>query len=487
MIASIWETGYWFAWTISISVIALALLNRLFRAIKTANDRPIQRVGKRRGYGIVAVALVAVIAALIQHHVAQFTDNQAWYVLINASAFMAIAVQLCLAHTNKTWKAREVIKENVVVVVPVFNEDPITFKAMLESLSAQQRLPDMVYVIDDGSNSNECERTFNNWQSDHKDLRSKFHRQVNSGKREAQAVAFRDTPDATIYVTVDSDTVLDSYALENIIKPFIADEQVKSVAGLLLGLNWNKNLLTRLIDLGFVTSFLSGRAAWSRLNSVSVNCGGLGAYSASIVRKHLDEYVNQLVAGKRVTCGDDRILTNLAGLEGKTVFQESAVGYTAYPENLSHLSRQRIRWWRSFFWGSEWLTRRYDPRRIMWWQIVFQLIEFVLYTAILFLIIPWVLIVNPVVHQHVPFALFVYVGALGYLRNCRYLSIKRPDQKLWEQVLVFLLAPLAVLLNTWLCTVLQYVGLATVKHTGWSTRETVEVTMEPEEIPSVTS
>jgi hyaluronan synthase len=43
------------------------------------------------------------------------------------------------------------------------------------------------------------------------------------------------------------------------------------------------------------------------------------------------------------------------------------------------------------------------------------------------------------------------------------------------------MSPLSVLLHTYLCSVLQFAGLATVLTTGWSTRETVEVELAPAE------
>jgi hyaluronan synthase len=65
---------------------------------------------------------------------------------------------------------------------------------------------------------------------------------------------------------------------------------------------------------------------------------------------------------------------------------------------------------------------------------------------------------------------------LSYVRSMRYMVVKRSDQSRWSQWLTFALAPLGSLLMIYLSTVLYYVGLVTVRKTGWSTRKEVEVT-----------
>lgn len=246
---------------------------------------------------------------------------------------------------------RSLDDKRVNVVIPLKNEDPEAFRQLLESISKQSRLPQKVHVVDNGSNNDDCHRVFLTWGRNRPiSIEAVYDTTGPIGKRGAQALAFDADLEADYFVTVDSDTILDVHSIARGIAPFFKPE-ITSVAGLLLTLNGQKNLLTRLVDLSFTTSFLNGRASWSRLGSVVVNCGGLAFYRATVVRKYQDEYVNQKVLGRRVSSGDDRMLTCYALLEGKTVIQESSIAYTLMPENISHLTRQRVRWWRSFFWG----------------------------------------------------------------------------------------------------------------------------------------
>lgn len=428
-------------------------------------------VGKRNHYWVIGSLLIIAIALLFNYHWRQLGVESDWRVPINSLAFGWLAAMIYLAHANRPITAKRQATENmfVAVVVPVFNEDPKTFTAMLKSLNRQTRQPDYVYIVDDGSTSDLCHQAYGKWARQ-TELKSCYFKQPNAGKREAQAVAFRDLQQADVFVTIDSDTVLDEKSIEQGIMPF-ANPRVMSVAGLLLGLNYNANLLTRLVDIGFVTSFLNGRSAWSKVHSVAVNCGGLAFYRANVVHAYLNEYTTQTVLGQRATCGDDRILTNFALLDGWAVFQETSVGYTLLPVKFKHLMNQRIRWWRSFFWGGEWLIRRFPVNRLVWWLVVWQFCSFVMYT----LVVPTVLIISPVARQTLPWAFFAYIFMLSYVRNTRYLSVRRPDQPLKQQWLIYLLSPLSTLLHMFLCTVLQYVGLATIKNMGWGTRKKVEV------------
>lgn len=432
-------------------------------------------VGVRKSYWLPAAVLCSLILALADYNWRKLHLPVDWFMVTNIASFAWIVGLIVLSHVNQRFESSsEAIERfNAVMVVPVYNEDPVTFRAMLDSLDRQTRKPDGIVVVDDGSKTLECYDAFRAWRKQ-TSIKAFYIRQANRGKREAQAQAFRRARQASVYITVDSDTVLDEHAIEEGLKPF-ANPKVMGVAGLLLSLNDRANLLTRLVDLGFVSSFLNGRASWSAMHSLAVSCGGLAFYRGEIVRKYLDEYLNHTVLGVRSTCGDDRMLTNFALLEGWTVFQESAVGYTLLPTNLKHLTKQRIRWWRSFFWGSEWLLRRFSMRRLVWWLVAWQLISFVLYTVIM----PVALIATPVVHHNFPALFFLYMFALSYARDMRYLSVKRPDQPYWQQLLTYLMAPLSTLLHMYLCTVLQYVGLATFHKMGWSTRAKVEVGLAP--------
>jgi hyaluronan synthase len=399
-------------------------------------------------------------------------------IVIDVLGFTWITLSLTASYMHQdirvTNRQRSALNgKRVSVVVPVYNEDPTVFRAMLDSISAQTRLPQYLHVVDDGSKTRDCEYVFYEWlRTKPASLAAVYTTIPNSKKRHAQAVAFKADTQADFWVTIDSDTVLKKNAIEEGINPF-SRKKIMAVAGLLVSLNDDKNLLTRLVDLGFTMSFLNGRASWSFLRSVVVSCGGLAFYRGEVIRKYLDVYLTQTVWGRKVSSGDDRMLTCYALMEGQTVLQESSMGYTLMPENLSHLTRQRVRWWRSFFWGGGWLIQNFSLRKPAWWLVTWQFVSFVLFSFAL----PAVLVIGPIKTSHVPWEFFVYMATLSYITSMKFLTLRRPDRTTRQLFFTWLLAPLSSILHLYLCSILQYVGLFTFGKTGWSTRQSVEVSM----------
>lgn len=427
---------------------------------------------KYHRFGILAPLLLSVVFVILANrHWDALGLSQALQTPFNLTAFVYLAGLLLFAHLNKTHHYPLAKAMKTCVVIPVFNEDPATFLQMLESIDQQSHKPDRVHIIDDASDNKACKKVFDKWakQTPIKDTEYTY-RKINTGKREVQAVGFRAAPDAEVFVTIDSDTVLDPDAIKNGLLPF-GDPTIMSVAGYLVGLNYKTNLLTRLTDLGFVTSFINGRAAWSYFRSVAVNCGGLAFYRATVVSKHLDEYLTQTIRGQQAKSGDDRILTNFALLEGGAVFQENCIGYTLLPEKFSHLTRQRLRWWRSFFWGGVWLIRRFPMNRLVWWLVTWQFVSFISYSIVLVSIL-----FLSLQNMQFPWGFIIYLAlVLSYIRALRYLTTKIPGRSFWSQLGIYLMAPLSTALHFFLCSMLQYAGLATVFKMGWGTRQKVEV------------
>ena len=83
-------------------------------------------------------------------------------------------------------------------------------------------------------------------------------------------------------------------------------------------------MLTRLIDLRYVSAFLAKRAAYSFFGAVLCCCGSLAFYRADIVRANLDDFLDQRFLGRVATYGDDRRLTNYALRGGRVVLCPTA-------------------------------------------------------------------------------------------------------------------------------------------------------------------
>lgn len=449
------------------------------------------RRARHRGLLLAAIVLIGLGLWAAHHAVAAselLAGRGSQFGLLFGLAFVMLVVQTLLYYLERPYTTtpaqdRELDALRVVVPVPVYNEDPGLLRACLWSMLEQDRLPDLVYVVDDGS------------KLDYAALREEFLtagptlgvevrwvRTANGGKRHAQGLVFADTPDADVYVTVDSDAVLVRDAIEEVLKP-LADPRVQSVAGVVLAANARKNLLTRVTDLWFVTGQLVDRSAASTTGSVLVNSGPLAAYRGALVREHLSSYLEETFFGRGVEFSDDSMLTIFALTRGRAVQQPTAFALTAMPENLSHHLRQYLRWMRGAFIRSWWRFKYLPLTTVAFWNHLVAWAQMLISTA-LFVVL---FVVAPVSMGTISPTLLVVPVVIGFAQSLRYLTIRRSDETLLSQVATLALSPVATL---WAFTVLRFVrwyGMATCLKTGWGTREDVEITSAAPEMAPVES
>lgn len=371
---------------------------------------------------------------------------------------------------------------HVAVLCPVYNEDPGYLELGLQSLLGQTRRPNSVHIVDDGSTSTDYATVRTWWltAAAAADIRTTWERTPNRGKRHGQATGALASPEADVYVTIDSDACLAPDALNQLLAPF-ARADVQSVAGVVIASNNRVNLLARITDLWFVVGQLVDRSALSAMGSVLVNSGPLAAYRAPVVRDNLDSYLNETFLGRPVGFSDDSLLTLYALLRGRTVQQTSAVVFTAMPETVSHHLRQYLRWMRGSTIRSLWRMRYLPINRWAYWAHLLRWFQMTLSTCVLV----WLMAVEPLAYGHQPPATFLLVPLLiGWAQGLRYLSIVRSDERLRSRAMTWALMPLAVV---WAWTVLRAVrwyGMATCARTGWGTRQhgaevSLQVSPEP--------
>ncbi|WP_271393988.1 glycosyltransferase [Aequorivita sinensis] len=233
------------------------------------------------------------------------------------------------------------------VIVPAYNEGKQvweTLKSLANSDYPEAKL--QLLAIDDGSKDD----TWHWMQQAKKELGDRvtiFQQPKNKGKRHALYRGF-NIGTGDVFVTVDSDSVVNKDTLRNLVSPFIQDEKCGAVAGNIRVLNNKKALLPKMLDVSFVLSFEFVRSAESSLNSVLCTPGALAAYRRSAVFAVLPEWINQTFMGKPSDIGEDRAMTNMILKQGKKVlFQRNAYAYTNVPESYKGLYKMFIRWGRS--------------------------------------------------------------------------------------------------------------------------------------------
>jgi hyaluronan synthase len=363
----------------------------------------------------------------------------------------------------------------VTINIPVYNEDPQTLRRVAYSLFAQDRQPNRIQFVDDGSNRFDYQDVAAEIQSlarfyPHIDY--SWIRKANGGKRSAQAITFNDNGQADIFVTVDSDSTLDPFAVREGLKPF-ADPGVASVAAMVVLSNARRNFLTRLTDLWLTTFQTFVRAAWSRLGCVLVNSGGLAFYRADVIRRALPAYTNETFGGKPVQFSDDSLLTLYARLSGRTVQQSSSFVFTEMPEKLSHHFRQQIRWMRGSFIRAWWRFRYLPFRGFAYWENLLMWVTFVLGL----LLFTSVFIVGPVIDgRRAPAVAGLLLALLlTYAASSRFFMVSRDDQRIFRQLVTFTCAPIVGLWSMLVLRPLRLYAIFTCLKTGWGTRAKVEI------------
>lgn len=361
---------------------------------------------------------------------------------------------------------------SVAALVPVYNEDPAALRRCLRSFLEQTRRPETVVVVDDGSTVADY-ADVRKWFLDEAErvgVRGHWTRTVNQGKRHAQIEGVRLTPEADVYLTVDSDSILDRHAIVNGLAPF-GDPKVQSVAALILTTNYQQSLLARWMDVYCLGLQLFERSAFSRFRAVMVNSGGCALYRADVIRDNVDAYLGETILGRPVQFSDDSMLTLFALRRGRAVQREDCFAFTLMPANVGHHLRQQVRWMRGSFIRSVWRMRYLPLARAAYWLHLVKWVLYVLATATLLHLLlegtltQWETLVTGGVA-----AVVLYVTAV-----LRYLLVIRSDQGHLQRWATFATAPIAALWGLTVLRVVRWYAIATFVRTGWGTRGDIEV------------
>lgn len=233
------------------------------------------------------------------------------------------------------------------VIVPAYNEGKQVYDTLLSLTNSkypEEKL--QLIAIDDGSKDDTWE-----WMKKAKDLlgdRVSIYQQPNNqGKRHALYRGF-NMATGEVFVTVDSDSIVETDTLRNLVSPFITNKDCGAVAGNVRVLNNEKAIIPRMLNVSFVFSFEFIRSAQSVLGSVLCTPGALAAYRSKAVMNCLPEWISQTFMGKPTDIGEDRAMTNMILKQGYHVlFQRNAYVLTNIPEKFSSLHKMFTRWERS--------------------------------------------------------------------------------------------------------------------------------------------
>ncbi|MBU3935786.1 glycosyltransferase [Patescibacteria group bacterium] len=235
----------------------------------------------------------------------------------------------------------------LTVIIPAYNEGAMVENSINSVATAQypnDRLE--IFVVDDGSKDD-------TWEYIQAAARRYPHLVTpvrflkNKGKRAALEAGFRQAR-GEIFVTIDSDSVIEPQTLLAIAGPF-RDSRVGAVAGKVMVYNRYESIIPRMLHVRYILSFDFLRAVQSTYRTVYCCPGALSAYRASVVKKVIDPWMHQTFLGQPCTYGEDRSMTNFVlSQRYDTVYQQTAIVHTNAPVTYSKLCRMFLRWDRSY-------------------------------------------------------------------------------------------------------------------------------------------
>jgi len=180
---------------------------------------------------------------------------------------------------------------------------------------------------------------------------------VNGGKADALNVGI-NIARYPLVCSIDADSILEDDALLKVAKPFLDDDRVIAVGGIVRIANGcviergrvkeirlSKKFLPSFQVVEYFRAFLSGRMGWGAINGLLIISGAFGLFKRQVVLdcggyKHdtVGEDMELVVRMHRF-CKDN-------GIESKIAFVPDPVCWTEAPETLKVLGRQRNRWHR---------------------------------------------------------------------------------------------------------------------------------------------
>jgi len=317
----------------------------------------------------------------------------------------------------------------VTIVVPCFNEEAWIQRTILGCVNQDYPTDKLeIIVVDDCSDDKSVEKIqeiIEQLKQTEKryDLDRRIHYLVqkkNAGKRDALAAGVKIAQHELV-VFVDSDSMLDPFAIRNIVQPF-CDNRMGGISGRTDVANTYTNTLTKMQAVRYYISFRIMKAAEGYFDAVTCLSGPLSCYRKDLLMKYMDKWLNQTFLGQRATFGDDRSMTNFILRNHRTGYQDTAVCRTIVPNTYNMFLKQQMRWKRS------WLRESLIASRFMWKKEPFMGLSFymgVLVPILAPVIVLYNLIYIPLAHRVFPSAFLVGMLLMALLMSMAQLFLRK--------------------------------------------------------------
>jgi len=258
----------------------------------------------------------------------------------------------------------------VSVIIPAYNQE-LLITQVVDAIFRSTYLNLEVVAVDDGSKDGTGEIL--DYLAEQYPRLKVIHK-PNGGKRTAVSRGFYASTGKFV-VLIDSDSVVDKYAIEELLKAFAASPDIGGVVGNAKVLNARRNVMTKCQDAWYDYAFNIHKTTESTFGAVLCCSGCLAAYRREAISGFIPYWVRATVqnsddrdltsyvmaapwakSGMTPTSekllesmanyddAEDRALTAQALTAWKTVYVPTAVVYTEVPETPKIYFRQQTRW-----------------------------------------------------------------------------------------------------------------------------------------------
>lgn len=269
----------------------------------------------------------------------------------------------------------------ITIIAPAYNES-LTIVENIKALLALYYPNFEIIVVNDGSKDNTLEKAINAFDLEkvpyvidykipcneiagiYKSQKKAFNNltiinKLNGGKADALNAGI-NIAKGDYFISIDVDSIIDPYALQKLIKPFLEETDRKVIAtggviriansckiedGQLIEINVPDKFLARCQVIEYNRAFLMGRLAWSRLDGLLLISGALGIFDKEVVIACGGYYTKtvgedmELVVRMRKYMAEKKI-------KYKVAYISDPLCWTEAPSTLKVLGSQRNRWTR---------------------------------------------------------------------------------------------------------------------------------------------
>jgi cellulose synthase/poly-beta-1,6-N-acetylglucosamine synthase-like glycosyltransferase len=227
------------------------------------------------------------------------------------------------------------------IITPVYNENPSVFRTALHSW--QSNNPDELIAVIDQKDL-PCIRIFQEFAQNKP--WAKLIVTSKPGKRPALADGILASK-AEILALVDSDTIWEHNIKDNLLAPF-QDPIIGGVTTRQHPIERN-SIWQKMTDVFWdMRNYYDLPSQTAMAKALTCLSGRTSLYRRQIILPKLNEFLNEIVFGRKKESGEDKCLTRLVQRDGwKTYYQSNAVVFSSAASDFKTFWNQRIRWSRN--------------------------------------------------------------------------------------------------------------------------------------------